>query len=106
MGRFISKKILKEIYWILIIILASYLVLGMNSSFSLQERFLLCGNEGITISKISMVLQLAVLMVITRMLFHMVMSIEKEFMRFFLLPIVLFAFPVSLVMLWFRLMGC
>ena len=101
-----SKKVLKELYWIIIIIIAAYFVIAMNSSFSLNDRFMLCGNAGITISKIAVVLQLAVLLFITRLLFNMVMNIEREFTRFFLLPIVLFAFPVSTMMLWFNLMGC
>src|SRR5689334_10101150 len=101
-----SINIRKELYWVLIILLASYVVVSINSSFDITEKMQVCPNDPEGVSKIAVILQLTVLLTVVKILFNMVMKMEKESVKFFLIPIVLFALPVSAIILWLQLIGC
>lgn len=102
----IFQNILKELYWLGIFIFASYIVVAVNSSFNLNEPIQICSNPGSIISKISIIFQLTALLVGVRLLYNYTLKVENYKTRAFLLPIVVFALPISIVILWTQLIGC
>jgi hypothetical protein len=101
-----SRFLLKELYWIGIILLSSYLIIAINTSFSLSEAVRICKNSLIQISKPVIIVQLALVLIITRALFNYILRIENQKIRYFMIPLVVFALPISIILLWLQLMGC
>jgi len=100
------KYLLREVYWVVILLISSYLIIALNSSFNLNEPMPLCKEGAIHFPKIWVIIQLSILLTLTRQLFYFILKVESQTMRYFLLPIVLFALPVSVIVVWLQWMGC
>lgn len=101
-----ARNLFKEVYWTGIFIASSYLVIALNSSFSLNEPLHLCAGQSVLFSKTGVILQLAALLTGTRILFHYILKIENQNLRYFMIPIVLFALPASIIAVWIDTFGC
>jgi len=101
-----SRFLLKELYWTGIILLSSYLIIAINTTFSLSEPVRICKNSTLHMSKPLVIFQLALVLIITRALFNYILKIENQKTRYFMIPIVVFALPVSIILLWLQMMGC
>jgi len=101
-----SNTIKEQIYWIVLTLLASYIFISVNSSFRFTDPFIVCRRSSLIFLNITVTIQLGLLLFITKLLFQTIQRIEDEKWRLTLVPIVLFAFPVSVIILWMKFVGC
>lgn len=101
-----SKTIKEHLYWMCISLLASYIFISVNSSFNFTDPFIICRRSSLIFLNITVTIQLGLLLFITKLLFQIIQHIEDEKWRLTLTPIVLFAFPVSVIILWMKFIGC
>ena len=101
-----SRFFLRELYWIVGLIAASYVIIAINTSFSLSEPIRPCTKSLELISKPTVIILLTMVFCLTRVFYHYVLKIENQSIRYFMLPVTLIALPASLILVWFQFMGC
>jgi hypothetical protein len=100
------KFFIHEFYWLIAITGLSYIVVSLDSGFNPADSYRICEKSTVVFSNFLVILQLAGLIFLVKILFNRVMKMQDERTKLILLPVIILAVPVSLVILWFKLLGC